>query len=71
MNRANLKVDGFFRRAKKWQEELKALRTILLDCRLSEELKWGKPCYTFQNGNVIILGGFKESCVLSFVKGPC
>jgi uncharacterized protein YdeI (YjbR/CyaY-like superfamily) len=65
----NPKVDGYLRRAKKWQEELKKLRMIILDCQLTEELKWGKPCYTFQNSNVVIIIPFKESCALLFCKG--
>ncbi len=69
MNRMNPKVDGYVRKHKKWQEELQKLRTIILDCPLTEEVKWRVPCYTFQNSNVVILGGFKEYCVLSFVKG--
>ncbi len=48
MNKMNPKVDGFLTKAKKWQEEMKKLRRISLDCGLTEELKWGKPCYTFQ-----------------------
>src|ERR1700730_12599633 len=69
MNRMNPKVDGYLRRAKKWQEEMKTLRMIILDCQLTEELKWGKPCYTFQNSNVVIIIPFKESCALLFCKG--
>ena len=69
MNRMNPKVDGYLRRAKKWQEEMKKLRMIILDCQLTEELKWGKPCYTFQNSNVVIIIPFKESCALLFCKG--
>jgi len=69
MNRTNLKVDGYLRKAKKWQEEFKRLRTIILDCQLAEELKWGAPCYTFQKKNVVIFQGFKEYCALLFFKG--
>ena len=65
----NPKVDAYVNRAKKWQEEFKKLRMILLACPLTEELKWGKPCYTFQNSNVVILQGFKEFCALLFAKG--
>ena len=65
----NPKVDFFFNKAKKWQEEFKRLRMILLDCPLTEELKWGKPCYTFQKSNVVIIHGFKEYCALLFCKG--
>jgi uncharacterized protein YdeI (YjbR/CyaY-like superfamily) len=68
-NRMNPKVDGFFRKAKKWQKEMQKLRTIVLECPLTEELKWGKPCYTFQDRNVVIIHGFKEYCALLFPKG--
>ena len=67
--RMNPKVDGYLRKAKKWQEELKKLRMIILDCQLTEELKWGKPCYTFQKSNIVIIQGFKEYCALLFFKG--
>ena len=65
----NPKVDAFLRKAKKWKEESEKLRKILLDCPLTEELKWGKPCYTFQGKNVVLIGGFKEYCSLLFFKG--
>jgi uncharacterized protein YdeI (YjbR/CyaY-like superfamily) len=68
MNKKNRKVDGYPRRSK-WQEELEKLRKISLACGLTEELKWGKPCYTFQNSNIVILQGFKEFCALLFAKG--
>ncbi len=69
MNSMNPKVDEYLRKAKKWQEEMEKLRRISLDCGLTEELKWGKPCYTFQNSNIVIIQGFKESCALLFFKG--
>jgi uncharacterized protein YdeI (YjbR/CyaY-like superfamily) len=65
----NPKVDGYLRKAKQWQEEFKKLRSIILECQLTEELKWGKPCYTFQDSNVVILQGFKNFCALLFAKG--
>lgn len=65
----NPTVDGFFRKAKKWQKEMQQLRTIVLECPLTEELKWGKPCYTFHDRNVVIIQGFKEYCALLFPKG--
>jgi uncharacterized protein YdeI (YjbR/CyaY-like superfamily) len=65
----NPKVDGYLRKAKKWQAELEKLRMIILDCQLTEELKWGKPCYTFQKSNIVIIVGFKEYCALLFCKG--
>jgi uncharacterized protein YdeI (YjbR/CyaY-like superfamily) len=69
MNRKNPKVDAFFSRAKKWQEELQKLRMILLDCQLTEELKWGKPCYTFQESNIVIILPLKAYCALLLCKG--
>jgi len=69
MNKMNPKVDGFLTKAKKWQEEMKKLRGITLGCGLTEELKWGKPCYTFQKSNIVIIQGFKEFCALLFCKG--
>ena len=65
----NANVDFYFNKAKKWQEELKQLRTIVLDCHLTEELKWGVPCYTFQKSNIVLIHDFKEYCALLFVKG--
>jgi uncharacterized protein YdeI (YjbR/CyaY-like superfamily) len=65
----NPKVDGFLRKAERWREELATLRRIVLECELTEELKWGKPCYTFQGHNIVILIPFKESCALLFCKG--
>lgn len=65
----NPKVDTFLSKADKWQEEMEELRTILLDCGLTEEWKWRSPCYSFQKSNIAIIGGFKTHCVLSFFKG--
>ncbi|RSK30086.1 YdeI/OmpD-associated family protein [Hymenobacter metallilatus] len=65
----NPKVDFYFNKAEKWQPELALLRTIALECGLVEELKWGVPCYTFQNRNVALIHAFKEYCALLFVKG--
>ncbi len=65
----NHKVDVYFNKIENWQEELEALRIIILDCGLAEELKWGVPCYTFRNTNIVIIGGLKDCCVLSFFKG--
>lgn len=65
----NPEVDKYLSKAKTWQEESKKLRSICLDCGLTEELKWGKPCYTFQGSNVVIIQGFKEYCALLFCKG--
>ena len=69
MNRMNPKVDVYLSKAKKWQEEFEKLRMIILDCQLTEDLKWGKPCYTFQNSNIVLIHGFKEYCALLFMKG--
>jgi len=69
MNKMNPKVDFFFSKAEKWREEFEKLRRILLGCRLTEELKWSKPCYTFQKSNIVIIQGFKEFCALLFCKG--
>lgn len=65
----NPKVDFFFNKAKKWQEEYEQLRMLVLECGLTEELKWGVPCYTFQKGNVVLIHGFKEYCAILFPKG--
>ena len=68
-SRMNPKVDFYFSKAKKWQEELERLRMLVLDSPLTEELKWGCPCYTFQNSNVVLIHVFKEYCALLFFKG--
>lgn len=65
----NPKVDLFLSKVKKWQQELETLRSIILDCQLTEELKWGVPCYTFNNANVVLIHGFKEYCAIGFFKG--
>jgi uncharacterized protein YdeI (YjbR/CyaY-like superfamily) len=65
----NPQVDEYLRKAKKWQEEMEKLRMIILDCQLTEELRWGKPCYMFQKSNIVIIQGFKEYCALMFCKG--
>jgi uncharacterized protein YdeI (YjbR/CyaY-like superfamily) len=65
----NPKVDWFFDKATKWQKEYEKLRKIILECGLIEELKWGQPCYTFQNTNIVLIHGFKEYCALLFFKG--
>ncbi|HLG40406.1 MAG TPA: YdeI family protein [Chitinophagaceae bacterium] len=65
----NPKVDWFFAKDTKWQKEYEKLRTIILDCGLTEELKWGCPCYTFQKRNIVLIHGFKEYCALLFFKG--
>jgi uncharacterized protein YdeI (YjbR/CyaY-like superfamily) len=65
----NPKVDGFLRKAKKWRQEFEKLRMVCLDCGLTEELKWGKPCYSYQEKNIVLIHGFKEYCALLFMKG--
>lgn len=65
----NPKVDFYFNKAKKWKEEQEQLRMIALDCQLAEELKWGVPCYTFQNNNIVLIHAFKEYCAFLFFKG--
>jgi uncharacterized protein YdeI (YjbR/CyaY-like superfamily) len=62
-------VDFYFKGAKTWQKELEQLRTIVLDCHLTETLKWGCPCYTFENSNIVLIHAFKEYCALLFFKG--
>jgi uncharacterized protein YdeI (YjbR/CyaY-like superfamily) len=69
MNRMNPKVDFYFNKSKKWQEEMGKLRKIVLDCQLDEELKWGVPCYTFQKNNIVLIHEFKEYCAFLFFKG--
>ncbi|MEO5997994.1 MAG: YdeI family protein [Chitinophagaceae bacterium] len=65
----NPKVDFYFSKVKKWQEEIEKLRTIVLECGLNEELKWGCPCYTFQESNIVLIHVFKEYCAFLFFKG--
>jgi len=83
MNKMNPKVDVYFAagcgrcpltntpecKVHNWTQELETLREIVLECGLTEELKWGVPCYTFERNNVVIIGAFKEYCALSFFKG--
>jgi uncharacterized protein YdeI (YjbR/CyaY-like superfamily) len=69
MNSKNPKVDWYFNKAEKWQKEIKKLRTIILDCPLNEELKWGVPCYTFEKSNIVLIHVFKEYCAILFIKG--
>ena len=69
MNKTNPKVDEYFSKVKEWREEMEKLRTIILDCQLTEVLKWGRPCYMIQKSNVVIIQGFKEYCAIMFFKG--
>ena len=68
-NKANPKVDAHLNKEKKWQPEMAKLRSIILDCQLTEDFKWAKPCYTFQGGNIAVLCRLKECCALGFLKG--
>lgn len=68
-NGTNSKVDWYFTKATQWKEEFQKLRTIILDCGLTEELKWGTPCYTIEKSNIVLIHGFKEYCALLFFKG--
>jgi len=65
----NPKVDWYFEKNEKWQKETRKLRTIILDCGLTEELKWGCPCYTYESRNVVLIHVFKEYCAVLFFKG--
>ena len=65
----NPNVDFFFDKAEKWQGAFEQLRMIILDCGLTEELKWGKPCYSLEGSNVVLIHGFKEYCAVLFMKG--
>ncbi len=69
MKDMNPKVNWYFEKEEKWHEEVKKLRTILLDCDLNEELKWGVPCYTYQKNNIVLIHTFKEYCAILFHKG--
>jgi uncharacterized protein YdeI (YjbR/CyaY-like superfamily) len=65
----NPEVDWFFNKATKWQEAYELLRDLVLECCLTEELKWGCPCYTLEKTNVVLIHGFKDYCALLFMKG--
>lgn len=65
----NSKVDALIDKTEKWQKEFEKLRSIILDCGLTEELKWGQPCYTFEKKNIVLIHGFKEYCAILFFKG--
>ena len=65
----NPKVDAYISRSARWAEEVTALREIVLDCKLDEELKWGVPCYTWGGTNIVLIHTFKEYCALLFFKG--
>jgi uncharacterized protein YdeI (YjbR/CyaY-like superfamily) len=67
--KANPKVDTFLREEEQWREEFTKLRAIVLEFGLTEELKWGKPCYSLEENNIVLMHGFKEYCALLFFKG--
>ena len=69
MGQKNPKVEDFFLTANKWREEYERLRSILLEAGLTEELKWGVPCYLFQGKNLVLIHGFKEYCAILFFQG--
>ncbi|WP_353720269.1 DUF1801 domain-containing protein [Dyadobacter sp. 676] len=65
----NIRVDAYVAQASQWSEVIEQLRTVMLDCGLTEEFKWGKPCYSFEGSNVVVIQGFKAYCALLFMKG--
>jgi uncharacterized protein YdeI (YjbR/CyaY-like superfamily) len=69
MHPTNPKVDFYFTKTKPWQAEIRKLRTLLLECDLAEDLKWGVPCYSFQNSNLVLIHVFKEYCAILFFNG--
>jgi len=69
MTETNPKVDAFLTSAKKWRDEFELLRAIILECELTEDVKWGQPCYTLGKSNIVLIHGFKEYCALLFFKG--
>jgi len=62
-------VDEWVAHETRWQAEFRALRALALEGPLTEEVKWGQPCYTWEGKNVFLLHGFKEYCAILFVKG--
>jgi uncharacterized protein YdeI (YjbR/CyaY-like superfamily) len=69
MSTVNPKVEAYLSRVKSWRSEIETLRTILLDCGLDEDLKWGKLCFSYEGSNVAIIQPFKEHCSLMYFKG--
>jgi len=68
-SKTNPKVDWYFEKPRKWQEEIRKLRAIILGCGLTEELKWGCPCYSLEEKNIVLIHVFKEYCAVLFFKG--
>jgi uncharacterized protein YdeI (YjbR/CyaY-like superfamily) len=69
MDSLDSKVDWYFNKAGKWQQEITQLRKIILDCHLVEDVKWGCPCYTFESRNIVLIHVFKDYCAVLFFKG--
>ena len=69
MSKTNSKADFFFQKAGKWQSAFEKLRNIAVSTELTEDLKWGCPCYTYQEKNIFLIHGFKDYCALLFFKG--
>jgi uncharacterized protein YdeI (YjbR/CyaY-like superfamily) len=69
MTKMNPQVDWYFQKAEKWHEAVELLRIIVLDCELTEQLKWGCPCYTLEQSNIVLIHTFKDYCALLFFKG--
>ncbi len=69
MSTSNSRVDAFLKTQDRWQEEFKLLRAIVQECNLTEDLKWGQPCYTLDGKNIVLIHGFKEYCALLIFKG--
>lgn len=69
MQKSNPKVDSFLSRASQWQTAFEQLRAILIETDLTEDFKWGKPCYTFEDSNIVLMHGFNDYCALLFIKG--
>ena len=67
----NSKITAYLSKIEKWRDELGKLREIILDCQLTEEMKWGVPCYTFKKKNIVLIHGFKNYCAFSSLKAFC
>jgi uncharacterized protein YdeI (YjbR/CyaY-like superfamily) len=65
----NPQVNWFFEKSTKWQQAYSLLRELVLECELTEELKWGCPCYTLNKSNIVLIHGFKDYCALLFMQG--
>jgi uncharacterized protein YdeI (YjbR/CyaY-like superfamily) len=65
----NPNVNFYFDKTKQWQQELEKLRILMNDCGLTEDLKWGVPCYNFEKSNIVLIHTFKDYCAILFFKG--